>query len=196
MTDDRESDEVVRPILIIGHGNPLRRDDGVGPLVVQTVEEWRVPGVSCLSAHQLLPEFAEPLAHSRLAVFVDARRGGENSSICTTSVEPGQISSPIDHAISPSNLLTLARDLFGRSPSAWLIGIAASDFSLGEGLSESAAEGRADALRQIATILKSCLSESIRIPIDRIEPNPVFSPGYSDRHKVIQTTEGTARDDS
>ena len=34
-------------ILVIGHGNTLRRDDAVGCLIAEEVERWQCPGVRC-----------------------------------------------------------------------------------------------------------------------------------------------------
>ena len=59
-------------LLVIGYGNELRGDDGVGPRVARAVSDWRLPGVTALAVHQLAPELAEPLSLSDAAVFVDA----------------------------------------------------------------------------------------------------------------------------
>ncbi len=45
-------------ILVLGYGNELRGDDGLGPLVARTVADANIPGVRVLTARQLLPEFA------------------------------------------------------------------------------------------------------------------------------------------
>ncbi len=43
-------------ILVIGYGNSLRSDDGVGPFVAEAVEALRLPGVHTLICQQLSPE--------------------------------------------------------------------------------------------------------------------------------------------
>ena len=42
---------MTEPTLIIGYGNTLRSDDGVGPRLAQTVADWRLPGVRSLALH-------------------------------------------------------------------------------------------------------------------------------------------------
>ena len=61
-------------ILVIGYGNTLRSDDGVGPRVAMAVASREWPGFNAIAVQQLTPELAEPLAAAELAIFVDARR--------------------------------------------------------------------------------------------------------------------------
>jgi hydrogenase maturation protease len=69
--------------LVIGFGNTLRSDDGVGPRVASVVAGWGLPGVVAIAVHQLGPELAEPLAEAGRAFFVDARLAGESESYQT-----------------------------------------------------------------------------------------------------------------
>lgn len=46
-------------ILIVGYGNPIRGDDGVGQAVITEVEQWNLTNVRSLSLHQLTPEVAQ-----------------------------------------------------------------------------------------------------------------------------------------
>ena len=59
-------------LLVIGYGNSLRRDDGVGPRVAEAIEELQLPGVRTLVCQLLTPEFADPIARARRVIFVDA----------------------------------------------------------------------------------------------------------------------------
>jgi hydrogenase maturation protease len=66
----------MRPLLIIGYGNPLRGDDGLGVEVACCLKEIiRDESVEVLSQHQLMPELADPVSRASLVVFVDARVG-------------------------------------------------------------------------------------------------------------------------
>ena len=58
--------------LVIGYGNTLRSDDGVGAKVAAAVAELALPGVVALVLHQLTPELAETISEARAVVFVDA----------------------------------------------------------------------------------------------------------------------------
>ena len=50
------------PVLVIGYGNTLRNDDGVGPRVAEALEALQLPGVRTLSCALLAPETAEPVS--------------------------------------------------------------------------------------------------------------------------------------
>lgn len=87
--------------LVIGYGNELRGDDGVGPKVAEAVEAWKLAGVSVLALRQLTPELAADLAVVRRVIFVDAalpqkptspppplltkERGGQVPGLCASS---------------------------------------------------------------------------------------------------------------
>ena len=59
-------------LLVIGYGNTLRRDDGVGPHVAEAIAALALPGVEALVCPLLTPELAEAIARARRVVFVDA----------------------------------------------------------------------------------------------------------------------------
>ena len=51
-------------ILLVGYGNPLRTDDGVGQVVVRKFErDGRYANIKTIICHQLLPEHAEREVH-------------------------------------------------------------------------------------------------------------------------------------
>ena len=57
-------------LLVIGYGNSLRRDDGVGPRVAEAIEALNLPGVQTLVCQLLSPEHAEE-------TLMDAVRGAK-----------------------------------------------------------------------------------------------------------------------
>lgn len=136
-------------ILIIGYGNELRRDDGVGPRVAEAVAAWRRPGLRTLVCHQLAPELAEVIAQARAVIFVDAALSSGESTVQARPVEPLPTRSALAHAGEPRGLLALARDVFGQCPPAWVIAVPALDFGFGEQLSPLAAAGVPRALERI-----------------------------------------------
>ena len=64
--------ELPSGLLIIGYGNTLRRDDGVGPKVAEAVAALALPGVRALAYPLLTPELAEAVSQARVVIFVDA----------------------------------------------------------------------------------------------------------------------------
>src|ERR1035441_10847597 len=70
MTPERQ--KTPAGLLVIGYGNTLRRDDGVGPRVADAVAALALPGVHALACPLLTPELADPVSRARVAIFVDA----------------------------------------------------------------------------------------------------------------------------
>ena len=138
-------------ILVIGYGNTLRSDDGVGPRVAEAVAALNLPGVRAVVCPQLTPELAEPLSQARMVIFVDAAVDRPRE-VRLRSLTPAATSQTMAHAADPSTILALARDLFGRAPEAWWLTIPAADLGFGEGLSLLARRGFQTALRQIQTL--------------------------------------------
>lgn len=125
--------------MIIGIGNTLRRDDGVGPLLAERLAALLVARgmpVQWLATQQLTPDLAEVIAEAAPVAlcFVDAAAGGAAVTITPVvcSVDAATTGS---HTLGPSLLLYLARQLYGWSGPAWLVQAPASDFAHGEGFS-------------------------------------------------------------
>ncbi|MFZ3264813.1 MAG: hydrogenase maturation protease [Terriglobales bacterium] len=129
--------------LILGYGNLLRSDDGVGSKAAAALErELSTPELQVIAAHQITPEMAEPLARSARALFLDASHTGAPGEIrcqriCREDVHRDPNSQPanVSHHLSPSALLELAARYFHAEPEAWLLTITGDNFDLGESLS-------------------------------------------------------------
>ena len=135
-------------LLVIGYGNPLRRDDGVGPRVAEAVEELQLPGVRTLATHQLSPEHADPVARARRVIFVDAAVD-RTDGVHLRKLEPGETSQLMTHSADPRTLLALARDVFGRVPEAWWLTIPAVHLGFGTDYSPEAEAGFHAAMDEI-----------------------------------------------
>lgn len=143
-------------LLVIGYGNELRGDDGVGPAVAREVDAWGLPDVSARWSHGLVPELAEPISRADAVVFVDAKIGG--AAVEVSELAPGP-APRLGHHSEPRWLLRLAEVIGGRAPRAWLLTIPADDFGPGEGLSERARRGMADALERIHELRQRASSQ-------------------------------------
>jgi len=136
--------------LVIGYGNTLRRDDGVGPRVAQALSAFNLAGVRAIALHQLAPELAEPISQASGVIFVDARVSGP-PGLTLEKLEPGNGIPALDHALDPPALLKLAGELFGRTPSAWILAIPVTDMEFGDTLSPAVQAAIDLALNQIQT---------------------------------------------
>ncbi len=167
-------------LLVIGYGNTLRGDDGVGPRVAEAVEKLNLPGVRTLVCQQLSPECADPVSRARTVVFVDAvvntgdnrqvtgdgetweAIGGEKSChpppdtchVQWRKLEPGESSQLMAHAADPRTLLALARDVFGHAPLAWWLTIPAVKLEFSETLTPEAQRGFEEAVEKIQELCR------------------------------------------
>ncbi len=141
-----------KTVLVLGYGNPIRGDDGIGQTVATEVENWNLPNVRSQSLHQLVPEVAETLSQVDVAIFVDASITGETVELL--AVEPLEKTElNWGHHLNPQSLLTLAKNLYNKTPEAWLISVPGVDFELGENLSETAKQGVTIALEKIKQLI-------------------------------------------
>ncbi len=118
-------------MLVIGVGNDLRRDDGVGRVVASTIEEMALPGVRVMMRSQLVPELVEEMAASDRVVVVDA---SIDSASLTARVAEAGADPAMTHHGSPESLLSLAGTIGLALPEVYVVGVPAVDLSLGEGL--------------------------------------------------------------
>ncbi len=134
------------PLLLIGYGNTLRSDDGVGPKVAEALAALNLPGVEVLVRDLLTPELADPIAKARLVVFVDAALDAPRE-VQLRPLLPAESSQVIAHAADPRTLLALARDVFGHVPPAWWLTIPIENRAIGESFSSVAQAGLTTAIQ-------------------------------------------------
>jgi hydrogenase maturation protease len=139
--------------VVIGYGNELRGDDGLGPFVATSVAAWCGPRVRVQAVHQLTPELAADLARAGRVIFVDACAAA-GQAVEVRRLAPGGGGRALSHACDPGMLLNLVQALWGHAPPAWLVTVLGEEFGLGTGLS-AAARRRADqAVAQVEALLQ------------------------------------------
>ena len=140
----------VSAALVIGYGNALRSDDGVGwHAAVRLADAPRLAGAVVLARHQLTPELAADMAEASIVVLVDASTDGLPGAIKIRRLDQSgagdaaggdtmgrNTAGPSSHHVGPGLLLALARDLFGRTPPAFIVSVGTATIELGEELSE------------------------------------------------------------
>ena len=124
-------------IFFYGFGNPGRQDDGLGPGIIEEIEKLKCADVDTDANYQLQVEDAEEMARHDLVVFIDASMKGEGA-FTVRKVSPVSSLGFTSHVVSPESLLLICRDVFGKSPDTWVIGIRGYEFEFTEGLTERA----------------------------------------------------------
>lgn len=123
-------------ILVVGCGNTLRCDDGIGPRLVQELlDSTSFPGVECIITQQLTPELADPISQSNCVLFIDADQIQPPGDITIQRIASSTTSSAMNHDLDPEKLLGWSARLYGRVPEAYLCCIGGACFDLHDGLS-------------------------------------------------------------
>ena len=139
--------------LVIGYGNVLRGDDGIGPWVAETLAATAPPDVRVLSVHQLTPELAETIALAEIVIFVDAHLAEPGADVVVSRLEAETTAESLGHVFHPAQLLAWTRALYGAVPDAYLVMIPAATFEVGEALSPLARAGGRGALGMVRRLL-------------------------------------------
>ncbi len=140
-------------ILVIGYGNTLRSDDGVGPCLAERVEALKIPRVRVLAVHQLTPDLAADVAEAQLVIFIDATTRADCDGVEISRIVAAQAEDSVSHSAKPDAILGLSCLLYGHSPEAWLVTIRAVCLDYGESLSPAVAERAEQALAKIHELI-------------------------------------------
>jgi hydrogenase maturation protease len=142
------------PVLVIGYGNPLRSDDGVGIAVVaRLADDPRLAAADIRSEHQLTPELALDASGASLLVLVDADAEEVPGQVSVRQLEPvPDPGTAWTHHLDPSSLVGLALQLWGMAPPVVVVSVGPASLEVGERLSPvvaAAVERAADAVVQV-----------------------------------------------
>ena len=152
--------------LVIGYGNPLRADDGLGWIVAQRLRsdasgDRSLADVVVLAEHQLTPELAEPISRARFVVFVDAREGDRPGHVECNVVPPTEVGSlAFSHDVDPPSLVQMARLLYGACPTSVVISVDGEEFGYGTSLSHVVQSAVPEVVRRVRHVLAS--GEAVR----------------------------------
>ena len=136
--------------VVIGIGNELRGDDGIGSRVVNGIEPRA--DLITMTVHQLVPELAEKIQQAQRVLFIDASLKGE---LCLKQVEASSHQG-VGHACSPAGLLGWTKLAYGTAPRSWLLSIPGFDFEFGETLSTQTALLLPEAIDRVESWLCDC----------------------------------------
>ena len=140
--------------LIIGYGNPLRSDDGVGQIVAEAIRACELADVTIIACHQLTPELAEAVAQSEITVFIDAAADIPAGEIVINQLIDEIAPASLGHHLDPGALVVMARRLYAGAPKTFLVKIGAETFEFGEKLSETAQNAAPTAVAAILRLIR------------------------------------------
>jgi hydrogenase maturation protease len=151
----RRTEGFMPQTLIVGYGNPLRRDDGLGwQAAAALLYELPSAGVEVMMRQQLTPELAETISHASAVFFIDASCEGAPGELSFKTVTPLQ-DVHFGHEVSPASLLNLSLQLYSRCPRAFAVSLCGEAFGHGEGLSPKVLANLPHLVRLVAELVLS-----------------------------------------
>jgi hydrogenase maturation protease len=91
--------------------------------------------VEVLPSQRLTPDLAEPISRAEHVVFLDITHGGIPGELHSEEIFPSEGNATFSHHLDPPALLSVARDLYGVYPQAYLLTICGRRFEAGDTLS-------------------------------------------------------------
>jgi hydrogenase maturation protease len=154
--------ESMAKTLLIGCGDPLRSDGGLGwkacEQVSRTVDREEVDVVCC---RHLQPELAERVANAGGVIFVDACTDGPPGEISvSTMMASDRIPGPYASAIDPYTLLACAKHWYGRCPKAVMVRVSGECFGVGTELTPQVAAVLPGVVERVRALLAPAGEES------------------------------------
>ena len=148
-------------ILILGYGNPLRSDDGLGwHVAVELFRANRSSDVEVLPCHQLTPELADPISKAGAVFFIDCTKEGVPGEFRWEELHWQKGSVAFTHDLSPGVLLELASQLYGCCPRAFLLTICGDCFGAGATLSAIVTQQVPHLKERVRELIAECLADS------------------------------------
>lgn len=123
-------------MLVIGYGNTLRGDDGVGQYAAHKLAaKLNRRDIEIVACHQLTPELVTSVSRAMRVIFIDACEGDTPGEVNFSKLEPLTASGAFTHNVTPEGLLGAAKELYGATPEGFLFSVCGADFEIGEHLS-------------------------------------------------------------
>jgi len=126
-----------KKILVYGFGNPGRQDDGLGPAIIEKLEDEKIAGVDTDCNYQLNIEDAYSIAENDIVVFVDASLDADEP-FSFSKIEPSAEITFTTHSMSPQSVLALCAELYDRKLDAYVLGIRGYEWDFEVGLTSMA----------------------------------------------------------
>ncbi|HOZ67797.1 MAG TPA: hydrogenase maturation protease [Chitinophagaceae bacterium] len=138
-----------RNILIVGVGNTLMGDDGIGAYVASRIEEQQLPGVHAIHVQQMTSDLLDELLKADHTIIVDAAVQGDPVQFYKVD-ESAPAGASYSHYTSAIQLLKMAELVYERQLSIHICAVGAWDLTLGGALSQ---RGKKNADQAVSTIL-------------------------------------------
>lgn len=150
-------------VLIIGYGNTLRGDDGLGWVAAERLAAvTHSPDVSVMMAHQLGIEMVEDVKDADQLILIDVTASDEPGTIaCKRLMASRESYGMLEHHVHPEVVLTTCQALYDRAPQSYLFTVGGESFDFNEGLSDVVEAALPELIRQVLALIESFHTESL-----------------------------------
>jgi hydrogenase maturation protease len=178
---------------VVGYGNTVRGDDGLGPCIVAGLQD--VVASCAVEVHtvvvpQLDVTLAAELTAVPLVIFVDAREDADEEAVKVQRVFPAALPLTLrhtSHSVGIPDLLRMALEWFGARPVCYAVLPKGYAFAFSERLSPNARRTARQARSKIVEIIRACRSGSLGIGRTASIENPDRTPARSCRSPARST---------
>ncbi len=158
-------------VLVLGYGNALCGDDGLGQRVATLLAQEMPPALANFTTiralHQLDLTLASQLQNYSAVIFIDAQTQLYQTKVHISELERKQdpattVTKPMGfsaHFLNPQDLLSLAENLYQTCPTAWLVAVRGYQMEIGTELSPQAEENANQAVAEVLKLLNKLRSE-------------------------------------
>jgi hydrogenase maturation protease len=151
----------VKSAVVLACGNTLRGDDGVAWTIGSELERSILDGslpcadVEVIFTQQLLPEHAERISRTDVAIMIDCSAVAVPGAVSTIQLHAADcLPGMFTHHLDPASLLTLTQNLYGCIPSqAVAITVGGQSFDLTEQLTKPVADAVPIAKAAVCAVL-------------------------------------------
>lgn len=141
--------------LLIGYGNSMRSDDGVGCYIADKVNELVPDLVDVIKADQLTIEMADDIKDYKLVIFADANVKEDDDFVTLVELKPDYKLGATAHVLTPETLLAICQLLYSMCPKAYLLSVKAINLDFGGTLSEMTRKYAQEAVKLAIDLIKA-----------------------------------------
>jgi hydrogenase maturation protease len=142
----------VKKVFLVGVGNLLRNDDGVGPLIAEKIAKMNISGVSVITSQLLNIELLEDAIGYERILIVDASAIGTGVMLKKIKCPAGSAQAS-SHHLSPEFLLAMAQELYETDLNLYVCCVRGQNFDVGNTLSASVVDLIPQAVAKIEEFL-------------------------------------------
>ena len=139
--------------MIVGIGNTIRGDDGIGAYVCSAIDRLNIQGVETLTVQQLDTGLVDEFLKADTVVLVDAAVIGGDVEFYLLKNDKS-LSIPSSHHLNAYVLSSLIRELYEEEINVMICAIKGENFDIGEQLSFTAKQNADKAVDLIADWIK------------------------------------------